>query len=103
MAGSRSRVARRSLGTWRAAGAAHGRRRADDDPGRCVQLALGAAAGAVTTINAVLLSAFENGMLGDDGAQIEDTNQIGELLDLDDPAGAVGYAVIIAADCHDAI
>jgi hypothetical protein len=75
----------------------------DDDPGRCVPLALAAAAGTVTGIDAVLLSAFENGMLGDDGAEIEDTDPVGQLLDLDDPASAVGHAVIIAADCDEAI
>ncbi len=66
---------------------------ANDDPARCVGLAFRAAAGAVTTIDAVLLSAFENGMLGDDGAEIEDADQIGELLDLDNPAGAIRDAL----------
>ena len=71
---------------------------ANDDPAGHVHLAFRAAARAVSAIDAVLLAAFENGMLGDDGAEIEDADQIGELLDLDDPTGAVGYAVIVAAD-----
>jgi hypothetical protein len=54
----------------------------DGDAGRRVQLMLGAAAGAVAAIDAVLLSAFENGMLGDDVAEIKDTDQVGELLDV---------------------
>src|SRR5216684_6690864 len=76
---------------------------ADGDPGRRVQLVLGAAAGAVAAIDAVLLSTFEDGMFGDDVAEIEDTDQIGKLLDLDDPTGAVGHAVIVAADRDEAI
>ena len=76
---------------------------ANDDPARCVGLAFRAAAGAVTTIDAVLLSAFENGMLGDDGAEIENADQIGELLNLDDSPGAIGHAVIVAADRDKAI
>ena len=35
--------------------------------------------------------------------RIEDTDQIGELLDLDNPAGAIGHAVIVAADRDKAI
>ena len=58
---------------------------ANGDPARRVGLALRAAAGSVAAIDAVLLSTFENGMLGDDIAEIEDTDQIGKLLDLDDP------------------
>ena len=50
---------------------------ADGDPGRCARLALRAATGAVTAIDAVLLTTFENRMLGDDVAQIEDADQIG--------------------------
>src|SRR5947207_13591416 len=42
-------------------------------------------------------------MFGDDGAEIEDTDQIGELLDFDDPAGAVGHTIIVAADRDGAI
>ena len=60
----------------------------NDDPARHVRFALRAAAGAVTAIDAVLPSAFENGMLGDDGSEIEDTDQVGQLLDLDDPASS---------------
>ena len=76
---------------------------ANGDPSRHVHLALRAAAGAVAAIDAVLLSTFENGMLGDDVAEIEDTDQIGKLLDFDDPAGAVRHAVIVAADRDEAI
>jgi hypothetical protein len=32
-------------------------------------------------------------MLGDDIAEIENTDQIGKLLDFDDPTGAVRYTV----------
>src|SRR5262249_37081082 len=71
--------------------------------GRRVQLALRAAAGAVAAIDAVLLATFQNGMLGDDIAEIENTDQIGKLLDLDDPSGAVGHAVIVAADRDEAV
>ena len=76
---------------------------ADGNPGHHVNLVLGGAAGAVAVIDAVLLSTFEDGMLGDDVAEIEDTDQIGKLLDLDDPAGAVGDTVIVAADRDEAI
>jgi len=51
---------------------------ANDDPARHARLAFCAAAGAVTAIDAVLLTTFENRMLGDDVAQIEDADQIGE-------------------------
>jgi hypothetical protein len=74
---------------------------ADGDPR--VHLAPGAAVGAVAAIDTILLSTFKNGMLGDDVAEIEDADQIGKLLDLDDPAGAVRHAVIIAADRDKAI
>ena len=57
----------------------------------------------MTAIDAVLLSAFENRMLGDDGAEIEDADQVGELLDLDNPAGAIRHAVIVAADRDKAV
>ena len=76
---------------------------ANGNPSRRVHLALRAAAGAVAAIDAVLLSTFENGMLGDDVAEIKDTDQIGKLLDLDDSAGAVRHTVIVAADCDEAI
>ena len=76
---------------------------ADGDPSRRVHLALRAAAGSVAAIDAVLLSTFKDGMLGDDVAEIEDTDQIGKLLDLDNPAGAIGHAVIVAADRDKAI
>src|SRR6202021_787179 len=76
---------------------------ADSDPGGRVHLARRAAAGAVAAIDTVLLSTFEDGMLSDDVAEIEDTDQIGKLLNLDDPTGAVGHAVIVAADRDEAI
>jgi hypothetical protein len=76
---------------------------ANDDPARHVRPTFRAAAGAVTAIDAILLSTFENGMLGDDIAVIEDADQIGELLDLDNPAGAIGHTVIVAADGDKAI
>jgi hypothetical protein len=59
---------------------------ANGDPARQVRLAFRAAAGTVAAIDAVLPSTFENGMLGDDVADITDTDQIGKLLDLNDPA-----------------
>ena len=76
---------------------------ANGDPARQVRLAFRAAAGAVAAIDAVLPSTFENGMLGDDVAEIKDADQIGKLLDFDDPTGAVGHAVIVAADRDKAI
>src|SRR6266576_1904678 len=76
---------------------------ADGDPGRCARLALRAATGAVTAIDAVLLATLKDGMLGDDVTEIKDTDQIGKLLDLDDSAGAVRHTVIVAADCDEAI
>src|SRR6202021_1428866 len=76
---------------------------ADSDPGGRVHLARLSAAGAVAAIDTVLLSTFEDGMLSDDVAEIEDTDQIGKLLNLDDPTGAVGHAVIVAADRDEAI
>ena len=57
----------------------------------------------MAALDAVLLSTFKDGMFGDDGAEIEDTDQIGELLDFDDPAGAVGHTIIVAADRDEAI
>ena len=36
-------------------------------------------------------------------AAIEDTDQIGKLLDLDDPTGAVRHAVIVTADRDETI
>ena len=70
---------------------------------RGLHLALRAAVGSVAALDAVLLSTFKDGMFGDDGAEIEDTDQIGELLDFDDPAGAVGHTIIVAADRDGAI
>ena len=71
-------------------------------PATCGPLLRGAA-GAVAAIDAILLAAFEDRMFGDDGAEIEDTDQIGQLLDLDDAAGAIGHAVIVAADGDEAV
>jgi len=76
---------------------------ANDDSARRVRLAFRTAAGAVTAIDAVLLATFENRMLGNDIAEIEDPDQIRELLDLDDPASAIGHAVIVAADRDEAV
>src|SRR5438105_8707833 len=76
---------------------------ANDDPARHARLAFCAAAGAVTAIDAVLLATFKDRMLGDDVAQIEDADQIGELLDLDNPAGAIRDAVVVAADRDEAV
>ena len=42
-------------------------------------------------------------MLGDDVAEVEDADQVGQLLDLDDTAGAIGHAVVVAADGDEAI
>src|SRR5260221_14342586 len=56
-----------------------------------------AAAGAMAAIDTILLAALEDGMLGNDIAEVEDTDQIGQLLDLDDTAGAIGPPSIVAA------
>ncbi len=42
-------------------------------------------------------------MLGNDIAEVEDTDQIWQLLDLDHTAGAIGYAVVVAPDGDEAI
>ena len=39
----------------------------------------------------------------DDGAEIEDADQIRELLDLDNPAGAIGHAIKVASDRDEAV
>lgn len=57
----------------------------------------------MTPIDAVLLAPFKDRMLGNDVAKIEDTDPIGELLDLDHPAGAIGHAVVVATDGDEAI
>jgi hypothetical protein len=76
---------------------------ANDDPARCGDLAFSAAAGAVPAIDAVLLSPLKDGVLGDDGAQIEDADQIGKLVDLNNSTGAVRNAVKVAADRDKAV
>jgi hypothetical protein len=57
----------------------------------------------VTAIDAILPTAFENRMLGNDIAQVEDADQVGQLLDLDHTAGAIGYAVIVASNGDEAV
>jgi len=42
-------------------------------------------------------------MLGDDRAQIEDADDVRQLLDLDEPPGAIGHAVVVAADGDEAV
>ena len=42
-------------------------------------------------------------MLCNDIAQVEDADQVGQLLDLDHTAGAIGYAVIVAPDGDEAV
>ena len=66
---------------------------ADGDPSQRVHLALRAAAGSVAALDAVLLSTFENGMR-DDVCRDRGYGSDRELLDLDDPTGAVRHAVI---------
>lgn len=70
----------------------------DGDAGSTHGLAPGAAAGAVVAIDAVLLAALDHRMLGDDRAEAEDPDQIGQLLNLDQPPRSIGHAVIVAAD-----
>ena len=48
--------------------------------------------------NARAPAPFEHGMHGDDAALVEDADHVGELLHLDDAAGAVRHAVEVAAD-----
>ena len=62
-----------------------------------------AAAGAMAAIDAVLLATFEHRMLGDNAAEIEDAHEIGQLLDLDHPPGAIGHTVIVAANGDEAV
>ena len=76
----------------------------DGDLGRDAGSGLGAvAAGAMALVNVILLAAFEDGVFGNDNAEVEDADQNGQLLDLDDAAGAVRHAVVIAADGDEAI
>jgi hypothetical protein len=61
------------------------------------------AAGAVAAIDAILFAALEDGMLGNDVAEVEDADPVGQLLDLHDAAGAIGHAVIVTADGDEAV
>ena len=57
----------------------------------------------MAAIDAVLLATFENGMLGHDSAKVQDADQVGQLLDFDDTPGAIGHAVVVAADRDEAV
>ena len=54
-------------------------------------------------IDEVTLATFKHGMLGNDGAEVEDTNDVWQLLNVHNPTGAVGNAVEVAADRHEAV
>src|SRR5918994_3680026 len=75
----------------------------DRDPGGDTGPVFRDAAGAVAAVDAILLAAFKEGMLGDNIAEIEDADQIGQLLHLDDTTGAVWHTVIVAADRDEAV
>ena len=61
--------------------------------------ALGAAAACpVRRIDPVLPAPLKNRVLGNDLAQVYDPDLVGQLLDFDDAPGAIGNAVVIAAD-----
>ena len=51
---------------------------------------------AMGRINPVLPAPLQDGMDGDQPALVEDADLIGKLMDLDDPPGSVGDAVVIA-------
>jgi hypothetical protein len=76
---------------------------ADRDSGGNTSPALCDAAGTVAAVDAVLLAAFDDGMLGDDIAEIENADQIRELLHFDNSSGAIRHAVIVAADRDEAV
>lgn len=57
----------------------------------------------MVAIDAILPTAFEDRMLGNDIAEVEDTDQVWQLLDLDHAAGAIGYAVVVAPDGDEAV
>ena len=78
-------------------------RAGEGDSGTADGFAPGGATGAMAAVDAVLLAPFERGMLGDNCPEVEDADQVGELLNLDDPAGAVGNAVVVAADGDEAV
>ena len=61
------------------------------------------AAGTVAAIDTVLLAAFDDRVLGDDAAKLEDADQVGQLLDLDHPPSAIRNAVEVAIDGDEAI
>lgn len=55
----------------------------DSDSGRADRLAPGAAAGAMATIDPILLAALDDRVLGDDIAEVEYPDEVRQLLDLD--------------------
>ena len=58
---------------------------------------------AMGRVDPVLPAPFQDGMDGDQPALIEDADLVGKLMDLDDPAGSVWDAVVIAADRDQAV
>nr|WP_207212480.1 hypothetical protein [Sphingobium cupriresistens] len=61
--------------------------------------ALGAAAACpVRRIDPALPAPLKNRVLGNDLAPVYDPDLVGQLLDFDDAPGAIGNAVVIAAD-----
>src|SRR6516164_6162934 len=62
-----------------------------------------AAAGAMIAINAILPAPVEDGMLGNDSSEVEDTDQVWQLLNLDDTTGAIGHAVVVPANGDETI
>jgi hypothetical protein len=50
-----------------------------------------------------LAPAFQNRMHRHQLALIEDADLVGELMDLDDAPGAIGNAVVVAADRHESV
>src|SRR5579862_8908249 len=57
----------------------------------------------MVAIDAILPTAFEDRMLGNDIAEVEDTDHAWQLLDLDHTAGAIGNAVVVAPDGDEAV
>ena len=62
-----------------------------------------AASGSMRRIDPVLSAPLQDRMLGNDIAQVDDPDLVGQLLDFDDAAGAIGNAVIVAADRDHAV
>lgn len=62
-----------------------------------------ATAGAMAAIDAILFAPFEDGMLSNDVAEVENADQVRQLLDFDDTAGAIGHAVVVAAGGDEAV